>query len=118
MKKTLANYLPGIILFSIAVIIGLLTYQDYGVTWDEPDQRGFGVLSYDFIFNGSNDLVTKGTDSHGTGFELLLMLFEKGLKITDSRDVYLMRHLVSHLFFLVSCLFGYVLLFRLFRGKF
>jgi dolichyl-phosphate-mannose-protein mannosyltransferase len=118
-KSFLQNpYLPGIIMFVIALIIGLVTYQDYGMSWDEPGQRAPAILSYDYIFHGSQALFTKENDNHGAGFELLLIFIEKGFKLTDSRDIYMMRHIVTHVFFLCSMLAAYVLIYRLFKDRF
>jgi len=117
MKEKLSPYLPGIVLFVIALIIGIVTYQDYGVAWDEPLQRGPGILSYNYMFHGNPGLFQKETDNHGAGFELLLLFFEKGLHLTDTRDVYMNRHIVTHIFFLLSAFAGYVLVLRLFNNK-
>jgi hypothetical protein len=117
MKASLQKYLPGILLFAIAMVIACLTYQDYGVAWDEPLQREPGVLSYEYAFNGNQDLFVKPNDFHGAGFEILLMIIEKKGGITSMRDVYLMRHLVTHIFFLLGALAGYVLAFRLFKNQ-
>ena len=111
-------YFPGIVLFLIALVAGLLTYHDYGICWDEPYQRGPGILSYNYIMYGSQDLFIKASDNHGAGFELLLVFIEKWLKLTDSRDIYLMRHLFSHIFFLFSVLVAYILIFKLFKNRF
>ena len=118
LREQLSPYLPGILLFVIALIIGLLTYKDYGMAWDEPFQRGPGLASFNYIFYGDQELFTKPTDNHGAGYELLLIIIEKLMKLTDSRDIYLMRHLATHIFFLVGASFGYVLIFRLFKNKF
>jgi hypothetical protein len=45
-------------------------------------------------------------------------MLERKMHITDQRDLYLMRHLVTHLFFLVSMFFGYILCLRLFKDQF
>ncbi|MCW3122069.1 MAG: glycosyltransferase family 39 protein, partial [Flavipsychrobacter sp.] len=111
-------YLPGIVLFLIALIIGFLTYKDYGICWDEPYQRAPAILSYNYIMYGNQDLFIKASDNHGAGFEILLVLIEKWMRITDSRDIYFMRHLVSNIFFLIGVFAGYVLLFRLFKNRF
>ena len=111
-------YAPGIVMFLIAFIVGVVVYKDYGMCWDEPYQRGPGLLSYDFIFNGSDELFNKTQDNHGAGFELLLVVFEKWFNITDSKAIYEMRHLVTHLVFLGGCFAGYVLAYRLFKDKF
>lgn len=111
-------YLPGVVMFAIALVLGLCIYHDYGIAWDEPLQREPAVLSYNYILYGSQQLFQKANDNHGAGFELLLIFIEKGLKLTDTRDIYLMRHIVSHVFFLVSILAAYVLIFRLFKNRF
>lgn len=117
MKEKLSGYLPGIVLFAIAVLIGFFTWQDYGIAWDEPLQRGPGVLSYEYMFHGKMDLFTKETDNHGAGFEVPLVMLEKWLGYTDKHDIYLMRHMVTHLLFLVSALAIYVLTYRMYRNK-
>jgi hypothetical protein len=121
-KEKISAYLPGVLLFVAALVIGLLTYKDYGMAWDEPTQRGPGLLSYEYAFHGSqalfHDNVEKfGTATHGAGFEVLLVIIEKGLKLSDPKDIYEMRHLVTHLLFLLSALAIYILVQRLFKNK-
>ena len=111
-------YLPGIILFVLFMLIGLLTYKDFGMGWDEPAQRGPGVLSYDYIFHGSQKLFLTPSDNHGAGYELLLVFIEKGLRLTDPKAIYEMRHLVTNVFFLISVFCGYVLILKLFKNKY
>ncbi len=110
-------YFSGFLLFFIFLLVGINVYQDYGVAWDEPLQRGPGLLSYNYIFKGNNELLTSPNDNHGTGFELLLIIIEKAMRLTDTRDIYLMRHLVTHIFFLLSALSFYFLVYRLFKNK-
>ncbi len=114
----LTPYLPGITLFLVALIIGLFTYKDYGICWDEPFQRGPALLSYNYIFHGDPELFKTFSDNHGAGYELFLLIIEKLMNLTDSRDIYLMRHLVTHLCFLASAFAGYVLILRLFKNRF
>ncbi|MCW3122265.1 MAG: hypothetical protein JWQ38_1757 [Flavipsychrobacter sp.] len=118
MKQKLLPYLPGILLFIVAAIVALCVYQDYGISWDETYQRGLGQTTYDYIFHGSNKLITDPDRYHGPGFDLLLTTIEQKMVIKDVRDIYLMRHLVTHMYFLVSCFFAYILAFRLFGSKF
>jgi hypothetical protein len=117
-KQRLIPYVPGIILFIAALLVNLATYQDYGITWDEGPQRAIGTMTYDYIFKGSRELYGSWDMYHGSGFELPLVLMEKCLKLTDTRDIYLMRHLVTNTLFLISALAMYVLAYRLFRNKF
>jgi len=114
----LTPYLPGVILFIISVIIGLAVYKDYGISWDEPEQRLHGLQSYNYIFHGNQELFTTVSDHHGMGFELLLVIIEKLFRLSDTRDIYLMRHLFTHIFFLIGALSLYILAYRSFRNKF
>ena len=117
-KDKIFSYLPGILLFLIALIIGQATYQDYGISWDEPIQREFGNISYDYVFNGNNKLLTYSQAYYGVGIEMPLVALERWMKLTDTRDIFLMRHMVMHIFFLFSALCGYFLVLRLFKNKF
>ncbi len=115
MKQRILPYLPGVALFVIAVVITFLTYKDYGISWDEPFQHNTGRITYEYVTNGDQTLFTYMDRNYGTGFELPLMFLEKKMKLTDTRDIYLMRHLCTHLFFLVAALAAYVLIYRLYR---
>lgn len=117
MKEKISPYLPGIGLFLVTLILGIIVYKDYGMGWDEPLQRGPALLSWDYVFHGKMDLFTTETDNHGAGFEMVLLAFEKGMNITDTRELYIMRHIVTHILFLLSSFAGYVLVYRLFRDK-
>jgi len=114
----LRGYWPGIIIFCFSVVLGLSVYQDYGISWDEPIQRGMGSVSYNYVFHNDSSLIHFDERSHGVAFEMPLIAIERKFHITDQRDLYLMRHLVTHLFFLVCAFFGYVLCYRLFRDRF
>ncbi len=114
----LTPYLPGILLFLLTLIISLLTYKDYGISWDEDEQREIGRLAYNYVFYGSQEIFGSKGMHYGTGFELPLVIFEKWLKLTDSRDIFLMRHLVSNILFLISAFSLYILAYRLFRNRF
>ena len=116
-NEKLSAYLPGILLFIFALIISLFTYKDYGIGWDEPTQRGPGLMNFNYMYHGDQELFKKSSDNHGAGYELPLIFIEKGLRLTDPRDIYEMRHIVTHVFFLVSMLFGYFLILRLFKDK-
>ena len=113
----LSQFLPGIILFVLALVISLATYKDYGMGWDEPAQRDPGVMSWNYIYHGNKQLFTSPSDNHGAGYELLLVFIEKGLRLKDYKAIYEMRHIVTHIFFLISVFFGYVLILRLFKDK-
>ncbi len=113
----LAPYLPGLLLFGLALLTGLLTYKDYGIAWDEPAQKLIGDVNYNYIINGSKELFTIRDVNYGAAYELVLAFIQKICGLTDSRDIYLMRHLVTHLLFIISLYAGYVLALRLFKDR-
>lgn len=117
MKSKIEPYIPGILLFVIALVIGLTVYKNYGMAWDEPLQRDPALLSWNYATTGDLTLFKTATDNHGAAYELLLLFIEKKAGFTDTRDIYMMRHIVTHILFLLSALAGYVLIFRLFRNK-
>ncbi len=111
------KYLPGLLLFAIAVIVGITTYQDYGVSYDEPIQREIGDAYYRYVYENDTFLNHYIERDHGSGFELPLVMMERSFEIKSFRDIFLMRHLVSHLFFLISAFVFYLLCRRLFKSN-
>ena len=107
-----------LIIFVVTLLIGLNIYKDYGVAWDDTTQREIGQVSYNYVFNNDDSLFKYRDKDYGVGFELPLIIVEKQLGLTDTRDVFLMRHLLTHLFFLFSMLVGYMLIYKLFKNKF
>ncbi|MBS1739716.1 MAG: glycosyltransferase family 39 protein [Bacteroidetes bacterium] len=109
------SYLFALFLFAIFLFIGISTYQDYGISWDETSQREIGLTSYRYIFEGDHTLDNYIERDHGVGFELPLIMIERALRLSDSREIYLMRHIVSHIFFLFGCLCAFFLAQRRFQ---
>lgn len=110
--------MPGIVLFVILLVVGLLTYQDHGVAWDELGQRYTGYLNYTHAFEGKEDIFNGASDLHGGAFEMPLMALELRWPIKDSRDVYLARHLICHIFFLLAVFAAYVHFCKTFKSQF
>lgn len=113
MRFLRSPYVPGLLLFVVALVLGLLNYQDYGVAWDESAQWDIGNVNYKYVVHGDR----AGLDNfynrdYGPAFEIVLIGIEKALDITKARDLYLMRHLACHILFLIGCLAAYVLVFR------
>lgn len=103
----------SVVLFLPIIIIGLLNFSDYGMSWDEPAQHEIGQVSYDYLTKGKDFSDFKNAD-YGVGFELPLIFIEKKLALQDISDVFKMRHLVSHLFFILCLYFGFWLIYNLF----
>jgi len=98
--------------------IGTKVYSDYGIAWDETYSRKTGLISYNYVFHNDNSLKTFKDKDYGVAFELPLIVAEKLLALDDSRDIFLMRHLFTHLFYLVGTVGLYILLYILFESPF
>lgn len=121
MQKTIVlQYITkyfGLFLMIIFFMIGLIVNSDYGISFDEEFQHIMGIVSYDYIFSGNNDLLTFNCRAYGVAVELPLVMIEKVLNLTDSRDIYLSRHLITHLFFVLSAYFCFLLVDFLYKNK-
>lgn len=107
------------IMFMCFLFVGLTTYKDYGLSWDENSQwKNNGHANYNFIFHGDKETLLNGIDKyHGPAFELILVFAEKTLSLTDSRDIYFLRHLITFLTFFISAIFFFLLSSQLFKSK-
>lgn len=107
----------GLILLTIACIVSLFIFKDYGISWDEDTQRETGKLSYDYVFHNSKELLEWPDRDYGVAFELPLYIIEKAFGLEDSRDIYLSRHLVTHFFYLIGAFFFFLLVDLLYKNK-
>jgi len=111
------SLLPGFLLFVLSLLVAVLIYQDFGISWDEPAQHEIGMVSYNYVTNGDPRLDTYFNRDYGVFFELPLIYIEKWLNLTDSREIYLMRHIATHILYLISAFCGYVLALRFFKKQ-
>ncbi len=108
----------GIGLFSIFLVIGLLTYQRYGLTWDADAQREIGQKNYEYVFLGHEAGWERWHNKdYGAVFELPLYYAEQLFGLTDTQDVFFFRHFAVHLFFLIGALFFFKLVDLLYDNK-
>ena len=114
---SLTKYAYGIALLVVFIILACIIFKDYGVSWDEKEQREIGYVTYNHVLKGENELFNSSDKSHGVAFELTLIFVEKALHLTDAWDVAYSRHLVTHLLFLLGCFCGYILIYRLFNNN-
>lgn len=104
-------------MFLAAVFVSLFTFDKYGIAWDEKMQRGIGALNWNFIFHHDNTLLSRSEADHGAAFELPLTALEKIFGSEDPYAVFLLRHLVTHLFFLLGAIYCYRLTKLLYGNK-
>ena len=107
----------GIYLFLVFSIVGLINLDNYGISWDDPTQRWIGITNFNYIFHGDQSLLEMTDRDYGVAFEIPLVIVERIFNITDTRDIFLMRHYIAHLFFLVGALFGFKLIDFLYKNK-
>ena len=109
------------VVLAVFVAVGVAVLDDYGVSFDEPAERDRAVTVVDYVL-GDGPLVGPSNQSHttrhyGVSFEAPLVLAERLLGLTDSRAVYLLRHLLTHLFFLTGGFFCWLLAHRMFADR-
>jgi hypothetical protein len=108
-----------VMLFFFAYLLtGLSLYKDYGISWDEEFQRATGLLTFDYVFKHDPSLLNHRDKYYGIAFEFPLICIERALnlfKVTDSRQIYFMRHLMTFLLFWTSTIFFYLLSKKIFN---
>jgi hypothetical protein len=98
--------------FLILLLVGLNTYRDYGISWDEPAQRITGAVTVNYLakkihaaaFMASWEgnipaLDTYPDRDYGVAFEAPAVALEQLFGLKDSRDIYMFRHLLVFLVF-------------------
>ena len=121
MKKifsTIVNEKYFFLLLSLYLIVGLIIFSDYGISWDEVNERYSGFVTLNEIYKKLNlnilqdypDLSNYIYREYGVLFNLPLAFLEDFAGIKDIKDVFLLRHLINFLiFFLGSAYFYFTL---------
>ena len=102
------------------LLVGIDIVGSYGLGWDTPIQWNNTALNLAYITGESDRLagfVHENNKYYGVAFELPLLLIERGLGLEDSHSIHLMRHLVSHGFFLVGGWSCALLVYRMSRSR-
>lgn len=108
----------GLAMLFLFSIVGLFVFDDYGISWDEPGSHEIGTLNYNYIFSNDKKLLTYPEKDYGIAFELPLVIIEKIAGLKEDREIYMARHLLTHLFFLMSAFFFFKLILLLYHHKF
>ena len=115
------------LIFFLFLSLQVLSYDDYGYSWDESLTRLNGIVSFNYILEKLNILENLKYDNvpnlndyidneYGVFFELINILFEKTLSLNDSLDIFYFRHLINCLFFFIASIYFYYTL-NLFYSK-
>lgn len=109
--------------FAAFLLIGLVAFKDYGISWDEIPTREFGIMNVEHMVPDLRALdslrVVKGPayERFGPLLEIVLAHAETWLAPTTSRAAMLLRHLLTFLvYFLGVALFHWFCLRRFTRG--
>ena len=106
-----------IIFFTVLLVIGITSFKDYGISYDEHIQRDSGIIASKYLLQGDQALVQWKDRYYGQFFELALIGVEKVFNLSDNlRLVYLSRHLLNFLLFYISVIFFYLLLKNIFKS--
>ncbi len=109
----LSNYLPQLIII-IYAFVGILIIPDYGISMDEPIQREHGIVTFNYVNEAFNlfpsvpklvdeNLHTYEYKYYGVSFQFFSYIIERLLQIDNARNVFLLRHYLTFLTFLLSC---------------
>ena len=104
------------------LIVGILVLDDYGVSVDEDDQRWIANANIELIMGReTGHFVNRFHETfYGAAFELPLVFAERVLGIkyeSNRRGVHLSRHIITHIFFLISGFFCFLLTYRMFNSR-
>lgn len=107
MSIFIRHHIAFFILFIGLLLTGISVYKDYGISWDEEMQReDNGIVNYNYIHSGNYESLINGNEKyHGPAFEIALIYIEKILDLKRTRNIYLMRHFVTFLVFILSIFF-------------
>ena len=97
------------------LIAGLAIVDDYGVSIDTDPQRAIALSTLNYVLHDDPGRLRVVVDRfYGAAFEApLFLLTERVLGLEDPRHVYLVRHVLTHLFFLIGGFCCYLLAWRL-----
>ena len=116
-----SNKLPGqrfqaLLVCAVFLLVGSIIADEYSAGRDVLGQQKIVEKNLTFIM-GDTDRLGEFSPKHnryyGIAFELPLLLLVQGLELEDPRNIYLTRHLVTHLFFLAGGLCCSLLVYRL-----
>ena len=106
---------------ALFLLSGALALDDYGVSVDVHHQIAIGNAALDSLAGGGeralDQLYAPHDRYYGAAFEAPLVLVERVLGLEDFWDIYLARHFLTHLFFLVGGAFCYLIVHRFFGSK-
>ncbi len=111
---------PALLVCLAFLLVGVAIVGDYAPVLDGEGQRITAERNLAYITGRTDRLAgfwIKQDKYYGVAFELPLLLLERGLELEDPHHVYLLRHLVTHGFFLVGGFCCALLVYRLSNSR-
>ena len=87
---------------AVLLLVGFAVVDDYGVVWDETAQRSLAAATWLYVAGADDTLLAHQDRTYGVAFEAPLLLAELVLGLEDARAVMLLRHALTHVFFLLG----------------
>ena len=106
-------------ILAAALALAFVAADDYGLATDQRSQQeSVGQRTLDHLLGENTRFLSDHIHrNYGAAFEVGLVAFQRLLGLTDTRDVFLSRYLLSHAFFLVGAFACYLLAHRLFKSR-
>ena len=99
---------------AVFVAVGVLVLEDYAVVGDTIGHQRPIVANVVALARGDADATFFGPNRlYGVAFEILPFLAEQAFAADDTRGIYLSRHLITHLFYIIGGFCGYLLAYRM-----
>ena len=103
----------GSIVILLYAILSILVFKDYGLNIDESIERKHGIVTYNYILNmlgiengvkNSNlyDLSNYDHKDYGSLFQVISYSLELALNINTTRQIFLLRHALTMLLFILA----------------
>ncbi len=90
---------------ALFLIAGVVVVDDDGVSWDEHTRRRLAAETFAYIAGDDDAFTQHHEEFYGMTFELPLLLVRRVLGLEDARSLFLSRHILIHLFFIVGGFF-------------
>jgi len=119
-KKNLLDILI-LLIFVSYFFVGVIIFNDYGISWDEEQNRYMGFISLNYIreifnlskyegFEYTDQIFAESIKHYGVLFDLPMAFIEKAFNINDTKNYFLLRHFFNFFIFYISSIFFYFLL--------
>ena len=126
-KKIINNFLP-LFIFTIFFLIGLSSFQDFGISSDESFHRDSGNLYYEFLkgifFSDSGSAISLKQMQKLASEDVLYMMpaiFDMInefiidiFNIKDIQKIFFLRHFINFFIFLIGCYYFFLIILKIF----